>query len=95
MNENVGFALIIGCIVGYLFSQCMLSPVAKFAQQEAKEGRLILNEGWLVSEEEKLAFKPATPQYLERDFEAGADYICDQFLIKTKEDFCHTIIKWR
>ena len=95
MKEYIGFALVLGFVIGYFFSQYTLSPVAKFAQQEADNDRLILNEGWLFSEEERLAFKPAIPQYLERDFEAGANYICDLFLIKTNKDFCHTIIKWR
>lgn len=95
MGKESFITLIIGCVIGYAISQWTLTPNAKFAQEEAKKGNILVNSGWFFTNESEKAFKPATPQYLERDFEAGANYICDYLQLKTGEDFCHSIINWR
>jgi hypothetical protein len=42
------------------------------------------------------SFRPGSPPYFERDFEAGANFICDEIKIKHGRDLCAEIdIKWR
>jgi len=42
------------------------------------------------------SFRPGNPEYLERDFEAGADFICDEIEIHYGRDICaEPKIKWR
>jgi hypothetical protein len=66
--------------------------------QEAKEaeddGRVISNE--IMQEMYPASFRPGNPKYLERDFEAGADFICDEIKIHYGSDLCaEPKIKWR
>jgi hypothetical protein len=57
-------------------------------------GRVISNE--LMSEMYPKSFSPGSPEYLERDFEAGADFICDEIKIKYQRDICsESEINWR
>jgi len=42
------------------------------------------------------SFSPADPPDLERDFEAGADFICDEIKQKRGKDLCSEAdINWR
>lgn len=42
------------------------------------------------------AFRPGDPPYLERDYEAGADFICDEIEAEYDRDICaEPEINWR
>jgi hypothetical protein len=59
-----------------------------------KNGRIINNE--IMSAQYPSSFRPGTPPYLERDFEAGADFICDAIEKKYGKYFCgRDGINWR
>ena len=59
-----------------------------------REGRIINNQ--MMSSMYPNSFIPADPPYLERDFEAGADFICDEFKQKRGKDLCSEAdINWR
>ena len=62
---------------------------------KAKQGgKIISNE--LMSAQYPVAFRAGNPPYLERDFEAGADFICDELKLKKGRDFCaDSDINWR
>lgn len=68
--------------------------VAKEAYKAERDGRIINNEtmvAWYPS-----SFSPGSPPYLERDFEAGANFICDEIKRKRDQDICADAdIKWR
>lgn len=70
------------------------SSVIREAKQAENEGRVISNE--LMSEMYPQSFRPGFPRYLERDFEAGADFICDDIRNKYQRDICsEPEINWR
>ncbi len=57
-------------------------------------GERISND--LMAETYPTSFKAGKPAYLERDFEAGANFICDEIKQKRKHDFCaDPDINWR
>lgn len=64
------------------------------ALKAEREGRIINNE--MMAETYPSSFRPGEPPYLERDFEAGADFICDEIKKKRKRDVCaEADINWR
>ena len=68
--------------------------VLQEALKAVKDGRIINNE--MLSSYYPSSFRPGTPPYLERDFEAGADFICDEIKLKYGRDLCaEKDIKWR
>jgi hypothetical protein len=70
------------------------SPIIREAKQAVRDERIINNE--MMLERYPQSFRPGHPQYLERDFEAGADFICDEIKIKYKRDICsEPQINWR
>lgn len=70
------------------------SEVAIEAQKTKDDGRVVSNEAMVSMYPE--TYKPGEPQYLERDFEAGADFICDEIELKRGEDVCAADdIGWR
>lgn len=70
------------------------SKLTREAREAEEDGRVISNE--MMSQMYPKSFRPGTPQYLERDFEAGADFICDEIRIKYDRDICkESEIKWR
>jgi hypothetical protein len=70
------------------------SPVVTEAKRAEKDGRVISND--LMAQSYPNTFKSGSPSYLERDFEAGADLICDQILYEYKRDICsESKIHWR
>jgi hypothetical protein len=82
-------------IVGVMASLAgCAGEVAKEADKAERDGRIINNEmmvAWYPS-----SFSPGSPPYLERDFEAGADFICDEIKRKRGQDICADAdIKWR
>jgi hypothetical protein len=68
--------------------------VLQEAVKAIKDGRIINNE--MMSAYYPSSFRPGTPPYLERDFEAGANFICDEIKVKLGRDLCaETDINWR
>lgn len=70
------------------------SEIAEEAKRAEADGRIIENGimGSLYPE----TFNPGDPPYLERDFEAGADFICDQIELKRGRNICSDPdINWR
>ena len=76
--------MLIGCDQG----------VATEAFKAERDGRIINNE--IMAATYPSTFRPADPPYLERDFEAGADFICDEIKLKRHRDICaEADINWR
>ena len=70
------------------------SDLAVEAIDAEREGRVVNNE--IMHEMYPESYKSGEPQYLERDFEAGADFICDEIRFKYGEDLCSSeIMGWR
>jgi hypothetical protein len=68
--------------------------VVSGAIKAKQDGKIISNE--LMSAQYPGSFRPGNPPYLERDFEAGADFICDEIKSKKGRDFCaDSDINWR
>lgn len=68
--------------------------VATEAMRASNEGRIIDNE--MMGETYPSSYVPGNPAYLERDFEAGANFICDEILRKRGRDVCaESDINWR
>lgn len=85
------FLLAGGCLAMAL-SGC--DGVASEAMKASHEGRIINNE--MMRSMYPSSYVPGTPQYLERDFEAGANFICDEIMLKRGRDICaESDINWR
>ena len=70
------------------------SPLVDEAKKAERDGRVINNEVMLAMY--PASFKSGKPQYLERDFEAGADFICTEIEAKYNRDICSDPkINWR
>lgn len=70
------------------------SEIVNEAKRAEDEGEVISND-IMVSMHPK-TFRPGSPAYLERDFEAGADFICDEIKEKHGRDICsEPEIRWR
>jgi hypothetical protein len=70
------------------------SELVDEANEAERDGRTISNE--MMSAMHPSTFKPGHPRYLERDFVAGADFICDEIKEKYDRDFCsEPEINWR
>ncbi len=75
-------------------SSCQNTELQQKARQAENDGRVINND--MMTATYPSTFKPGTPAYLERDFEAGADFICDEIKLKHKRDLCaDEKIGWR
>lgn len=76
------------------FTAACDSPIIREARRAEKSERVISNE--MMAAMYPQAFKPGSPQYLERDFEAGANFICDQIKLRQGRDICaDPEINWR
>lgn len=70
------------------------SPLVQEAKEAEKDGRIISNPA--MSQLYPQSYVPGQPQYLERDFEAGADFICNEIKVKYDRDICaEPVINWR
>ncbi len=84
----IAASALISCLAG-----CSKGVVTEAIDAE-RDGRLISNE--LMVEAYPKSFRPSDPPYLERDFEAGADFICDEIKMKRHRDICaEADINWR
>lgn len=64
------------------------------ARKAEQEGRIINNE--VMGSMYPSSFRRGDPPYLERDFEAGADFICDEIMRKQGKDLCAEVdVNWR
>lgn len=86
-------ALLLGAVL-VTVPACQNTEIQQEARQAEKDGRVI-NNGMMLGTYPS-TFRPGTPAYLERDFEAGADFICDEIKLKYKRDLCaDEKIGWR
>ena len=70
------------------------SEVAREAQRADDDGEVISNTA--MSAMYPNTFEPGDPAYLERDFEAGAEFICDEVERVRGTDVCaDSDIGWR
>lgn len=70
------------------------SELIEVAKEAESNGRTINNE--VMQGMYPRSFRPGSPAYLERDFEAGADMICDEIRAKYQRDICsEPEINWR
>lgn len=70
------------------------SSLVREAKNAESDGRTISND--VMKQLYPSSFRPGEPAYLERDFEAGADFICDEIKIKLRRDVCsEEQINWR
>lgn len=84
--------LLIGTCAAIALSGC--DDVTSEARRASSEGRVINNNVMMQLYPE--TFVAGTPSYLERDFEAGANFICDELKMKRGRDICaDSDINWR
>lgn len=76
-----------------LIASCDSSLISE-AKRAERDERVVSNE--MMTAMYPKSFRPGSPQYLERDFEAGADFICDQIKVEYERDICsEKPINWR
>jgi hypothetical protein len=84
--------LLTGTCAAFALGGC--DDVTSEARRASSEGRVINNS--IMSQAYPASFVPGTPKYLERDFEAGANFICDEIKMKRGRDICaESDINWR
>lgn len=77
-----------------LFTTACDSSLTRETAKAEADGRVISNE--IMRQTYPETFRPGDPQYLERDFEAGADFICDEIERNYERDLCaEPEINWR
>lgn len=82
------------CVFNALLLTSCESSLVKEAKEAESDGRVINNE--MMQSLYPKTFRAASPAYLERDFEAGAEFICDEIEIKYEKDICaEREINWR
>ena len=86
------FAGVIVCLLALTASE---SQLVKEATAAEADGRTINNE--MMQKIYPRDFRAGYPAYLERDFAAGADLICDAIRTEYNQDLCSTKngIGWR
>ncbi len=82
------------CFAALLLLSACDSAIIQEAQRAEDEGNVISNEAMEAMYPQ--SFRSGSPVYLERDFEAGADLICDEIKAKYDRDICsEPEIHWR
>jgi hypothetical protein len=82
------------CISLVALTSACDSSLVREAKQAEDDGEVISNE--IMTAMYPQSFQPGFPQYLERDFEAGADFICDEIQFEYQRDICsEPQINWR
>jgi hypothetical protein len=93
-NLKVPLIGLLACGLSALMLSGCGQGVATEAFKAERDGRIINNE--MMTATYPSTFRPADPPYLERDFEAGADFICDEIKLKRHRDICaEADINWR
>lgn len=80
------FGLLTGIAAHFVWSLVSTSPIAKHAVATEQKGQLINNE--IMTLFHPTSYRSGHPQYLERDFEAGADFICREVMSTYGLDVC-------
>lgn len=62
------------------------SAVVGEAKRAENDGRIISNN--IMKQMYPRSYRPGNPPYLERDYEAGADFICAEIKLKYRRDIC-------
>ncbi|GAO79034.1 hypothetical protein [Sphingopyxis sp. C-1] len=78
------------CIPLLLLTSACDSAIVDEAQRAEDEGAVVNNGAMEAMYPE--TFRPGSPAYLERDFEAGADFICDEIKAKQNVTFVRSPI---
>jgi hypothetical protein len=82
------------CVPALALTTACKSSLIDEAERAEDDGRVISNE--MMQQMYPETFRTGTPKYLERDFEAGADFICDEIKIKYQRDICsEPEMNWR
>lgn len=82
------------CVPALALTTACNSSLIDEAERAESDGRVISNE--MMQQMYPESFVPGNPKYLERDFEAGADFICDEIKIKYQRDICsEPKVNWR
>lgn len=96
-KNNIMTSIFIGVIIGFFCGKVYYhsnNPVVQKCINAVKEKELISNDTMAIMYPH--TYHKASPQYLEIDFEAGADFICDTIQYHYKTDICSTKeIHWR
>ncbi|MFN3607693.1 MAG: hypothetical protein ACK4Y9_01390 [Hyphomonas sp.] len=96
MDNSGGWVggFVIGALcVGFVFNP-FNSALLKEAKNAEQDGRTISND--FMQRYYPRSFRTGSPAYLERDFEAGADFICDEIMHNYGADICaEKEIGWR
>ena len=88
-----GLSYVLCLAAAFLIVGCDTSIIRE-AKEAENEGRVINNEAMQALYPQ--SFEPGSPQYLERDFEAGADFICSDIKAKYQRDICsEKQMNWR
>lgn len=89
-----GRVLKAGMILSVLLLAACDSAVVDEAREAEADGRTISNVAMTAMYPE--TFREGNPAYLERDFEAGADFICAEMQQKFERDVCaDDDVNWR
>ncbi|KMS54443.1 hypothetical protein V474_21420 [Novosphingobium barchaimii LL02] len=76
-----------------LTSACDSAVISK-AKRAENDGNIIDND--MMTQMYPRSYRPGSPPYLERDYEAGADFICAEIKLKYRRDICsEPEINWK
>lgn len=90
----LGVAALSAFAIAFALASACESSLVREAKEAEGDGRVIDNE--IMQTMYPASFRKGHPQYLERDFEAGADFICDEIETHYGKDLCaEPEIKWR
>lgn len=82
------------CVPLLLLTSACDSAIVEEAERAEDEGAVVNNEAMVAMYPR--TFRPGSPAYLERDFEAGAEFICDEIKLKHRRDICsEPELNWR
>lgn len=94
MRKAIACSRALALLISLPFVMACGSTLTEGEAGAEQEGRVIRNE--LMLEMYPETFRPGQPEYLERDFEAGADFICDEIEKAHERDLCaEPEINWR
>lgn len=85
-------------LLALMFAVIVLSISWVFSSEEHSEDHRYYRriDNTIMRSMYPYTYVPGNPPYIERDFEAGADFICDEILRHHKRDLCaEQPIRWR
>ncbi len=84
------------CLPIALLSACGAgdSALVREAREAEADGRVLDND--IMYQTYPKSYRAGSPKYLERDYEAGVNFMCDEIRDKYKRDICaEPEINWR